>query len=109
MDDILSLDQADRILAYLKMGGMLTKDGSPCILVANKTDMVRNRVVKSSGRSHSDISALCGSFNFLTLFDWKIRNTSESFYFQLEELWPRSTTLSILKHLLVSKNLDFHG
>ena len=55
VDDILSLDQADRILAYLKMSSMLLRDGGPCILVANKTDMVRNRVVKSSGRWNSDV------------------------------------------------------
>ena len=49
MDDVTSLDQAERILAYLKIVGMLEPDCSPCILVANKTDLVRNRVVKSSG------------------------------------------------------------
>ena len=50
MDDASSLDQAERILAYLKTVDMLTPDHCPCILVANKTDLVRNRVVKSSGR-----------------------------------------------------------
>ena len=49
VDDVTSLDQAERILAYLKIVGMLEPDCSPCILVANKTDLVRNRVVKSSG------------------------------------------------------------
>ena len=49
VDDISSLDQAERILAYIKMAGVM--EGSPCILVANKTDLVRNRVVKSSGGS----------------------------------------------------------
>ena len=50
MDDASSLDQAERILAYLKTADMLTPDHCPCILVANKTDLVRNRVVKSAGQ-----------------------------------------------------------
>ena len=49
VDDVTSLDQAERILAYLKIVGMLEPDCSPCILVSNKMDLVKNRVVKSSG------------------------------------------------------------
>ena len=44
VDDESSLEQAERILRYL--GQEL--DTKPCILVANKTDLVRNRVVRSS-------------------------------------------------------------
>lgn len=44
VDDESSLEQADRILRYLGQE-LVTK---PCILVANKTDLVRNRVVRSS-------------------------------------------------------------
>ena len=44
VDDKTSLGQAERILAYLRMSGMMEE--KTVILVANKTDLVRNRVVK---------------------------------------------------------------
>ena len=44
VDDKTSLDQAERILAYLRMSGVMEEKA--VILVANKTDLVRNRVVK---------------------------------------------------------------
>jgi len=43
VDDEPSLDQADRILRYIRP----ELGGRPCILVANKTDLVRNRVVRT--------------------------------------------------------------
>lgn len=43
VDDEASLDQADRILRYIRP----ELGGRPCILVANKTDLVRNRVVRT--------------------------------------------------------------
>ena len=47
VDDHSSLEQAERILVYIR-AELETK---PCILVANKTDLVRNRVVRTSGRN----------------------------------------------------------
>jgi len=44
VDDKSSLEQAKRILAYLHLSGSLQT--CPTILVANKTDLVRNRQVK---------------------------------------------------------------
>lgn len=44
VDDHSSLEQAERILVYIR-AELETK---PCILVANKTDLVRNRVVRTS-------------------------------------------------------------
>ena len=44
VDDKASLDQAERILAYLRMSGIMEQKS--VILVANKTDLVRNRVIK---------------------------------------------------------------
>ena len=44
VDDKASFEQAERILAYLKMFG--TVDDKVVILVANKTDLVRSRIVK---------------------------------------------------------------
>ena len=46
VDEEDSLEQAERILYYLKTNGVLQKNA--VILVANKTDLVRSRVVKSS-------------------------------------------------------------
>ena len=48
VDDLASLDQAERILAYLKIAEVLEPHGIPCILVANKTDLVRSRLVKTA-------------------------------------------------------------
>lgn len=45
VDDSSSLDQAENILSYLARAGVLDK---PTILVANKADLVRNRVVKTA-------------------------------------------------------------
>ena len=47
VDDHSSLDQADRILGYIQQ----ELDTKACILVANKTDLVRNRVVRTSGNT----------------------------------------------------------
>ena len=47
VDDKNTLDQANMILEYLRMTGVM--DTNPVILVANKTDLVRKRVVKSAG------------------------------------------------------------
>ena len=87
VDDVTSLDQAERILAYLKIVGMLEPDCSPCILVANKTDLVRNRVVKSSG----------GISIMLIPFNGRVVQYKMSCYMNLAlaKLWHRSTTLNI--------------
>ena len=45
VDDESSLTQAENILNELK----LELGHKPCILVANKTDLVRNRIVRTSG------------------------------------------------------------
>ena len=45
VDDESSLSHAEMILNYIK----LELEDKPCILVANKTDLVRNRIVRSSG------------------------------------------------------------
>ena len=47
MDDAATLDAAERILAYLKMSGVMEE--KPVILVANKTDLVRSRIVRTMG------------------------------------------------------------
>ena len=44
VDDKSSLEQAERILAYLRMSGVLEEKS--VILVANKTDLVKNRLIK---------------------------------------------------------------
>ena len=44
VDDKTSLGQAERILAYLRISGMMEEKA--VILVANKTDLVRDRVIK---------------------------------------------------------------
>ena len=45
VDDESSLSQAEVILNYIKT----ELENKPCILVANKTDLVRNRIVRPSG------------------------------------------------------------
>ena len=47
VDDLSSLKQAEMILSYIKE----ELESKPCILVANKTDLVRNRIVRSTGES----------------------------------------------------------
>ena len=47
VDDRSTLIQAESILSYLRSVGIL--QSKPVILVSNKTDLVRNRVVKQSG------------------------------------------------------------
>ena len=47
VDDTDTMDQAEMLLAYLKMSGVMNT--SSVILVANKTDLVRKRVVKTAG------------------------------------------------------------
>ena len=81
VDDSSSLDQAENILSYLARAGVLDK---PTILVANKADLVRNRVVKTAGRIN-DTNCLIPS----ALFQWG-------------NPWHRNTISNILKHLLVS-------
>ena len=49
VDDKSTKDQAEMTLGYLRMTGVM--EASPVILVANKTDLVRSRVVKMSGES----------------------------------------------------------
>ena len=44
VDDKSTLDQADRILAYLQMSGALEERA--VVLVANKTDLVKSRAIK---------------------------------------------------------------
>ena len=44
VDDKSTLDQADRILAYLQMSGALEERS--VVLVANKTDLVKSRAIK---------------------------------------------------------------
>ena len=48
VDDAATLDAAERILAYLKMSGVMEE--KPVILVANKTDLVRSRIVRTMGK-----------------------------------------------------------
>ena len=52
VDDKSTLDQAEMLLSYLRMCGVV--DTKPVILVANKTDLVRSRRVKMSGMPDSD-------------------------------------------------------
>ena len=47
VDDKNTLDQAEMILAYLRISGVI--ETRSVILVANKTDLVRRRVVKPTG------------------------------------------------------------
>ena len=44
VDNKSSLDQAERILAYLRMSGALEE--RTVVLVANKTDLVKSRAIK---------------------------------------------------------------
>ena len=48
VDDRSTLSQAELVLSKLSSRGLLLS--KPVILVANKTDLVRNRVVKQSGQ-----------------------------------------------------------
>ena len=63
VDDSSSLDQAENILSYLARAGVLDK---PTILVANKADLVRNRVVKTAGRTN-DTNCLIPSICFVSV------------------------------------------
>ena len=47
VDDTESLQEAERILAYLKSEEILHRNA--VILVANKTDLVRSRVISTNG------------------------------------------------------------
>ena len=53
VDDESSLTQAENILNELK----LELGHKPCILVANKTDLVRNRIVRTTGTATSQHTA----------------------------------------------------
>ena len=55
MDDKSTLDQAEMMLSYLRMCGVV--DTKPVILVANKTDLVRNRVVRTGGEFNGQFPA----------------------------------------------------
>ena len=48
IDDSESLQEAERILAYLKSEEILHRNA--VILVANKTDLVRSRVISTNGK-----------------------------------------------------------
>ena len=48
VDDTESLQEAERILAYLKSEEILHRNA--VILVANKTDLVRSRVISTNGK-----------------------------------------------------------
>ena len=48
VDEEESLEQAERILNYLKTIGLVATNA--VILVANKTDLVRSRVVSANGK-----------------------------------------------------------
>ena len=48
MDDEATVDAAERILSYLKSEEIIHNQA--VILVANKTDLVRSRIVSTSGR-----------------------------------------------------------
>ena len=48
VDDEESLDEAEMILSYLKTEDVLSKQA--VILVANKTDLVRSRVISTNGK-----------------------------------------------------------
>ena len=50
VDERATLEQADRILLYLKMSVAL-KD-TAVILVANKTDLVRSRIINTQGKKY---------------------------------------------------------
>ena len=47
VDDISSLETVNTMLCYLKETGLV--EDKTVLLVANKADLVRNRVVKTSG------------------------------------------------------------
>ena len=49
VDDTESLQEAERTLSYLKSEDILSKQA--VILVANKTDLVRSRVISTNGKN----------------------------------------------------------
>ena len=65
VDDSESLEEAESILNYLKSEEILSKHA--VILVANKTDLVRSRVISTNGESylHTEIKCIGVSIN-----DW---------------------------------------
>ena len=50
IDDSESLQEAERILSYLKSEEILHRNA--VIMVANKTDLVRSRVISTNGESN---------------------------------------------------------
>ena len=48
VDDQETLDHAEKILSYLRMSGVMEE--TAVILVANKTDLVRSRIVRTPGK-----------------------------------------------------------
>ena len=50
IDDSESLQEAERILSYLKSEEILHRNA--VIMVANKTDLVRSRVISTNGKSN---------------------------------------------------------
>ena len=63
VDDGESLDEAERILSYLKSEEILGKHA--VILVANKIDLVRSRLISTSGNFITFVISDC-----ITLFPW---------------------------------------
>ena len=61
VDDESSLTQAENILSDIK----LELGHKPCILVANKTDLVRNRIVRTTGTART---------HFLQSDSWNVRD-----------------------------------
>ena len=53
VDDPASLGQAEMILSYLKMSGVI--EHKSVILVANKSDLVRSRVIRTAGKYYSSL------------------------------------------------------
>ena len=72
VDDTESLQEAERTLSYLKSEDILSKQA--VILVANKTDLVRSRVISTNGTKYSCDPNRCAgtliNFEFLSQFSF---------------------------------------
>ena len=64
VDDSESLVEAERTLIYLKSEDILSKQA--VILVANKTDLVRSRVISTNGKKYT----MLGVIQKLRRQDW---------------------------------------
>ena len=60
VDDESSLSRAENILHDIKP----ELDHKPCILVANKTDLVRNRIVRNTGKAQHTLLGTQNSWLF---------------------------------------------